>query len=333
MKLLRNTILITLTLSISGCATFGKKEAPKSPDTLAQAAQGDIIVQQPRSKDAVVSKFNRDYWLGIRNDATSSIMRMHASMATGEAKAAEDLARTYLQKNPKNIDALSVLAASLVLQKNYALAEYYAKQIEKQVPGHPVASNIRGLATMLKGSNRIKHFRKAKEYFANAFDGDGDQIAPGLNLGHLQLELGDAAGAFQTFAEVAKRCKKCEPAQMGAGIAASRIGNKEAAVAALKSVLDKNPNNPKALYHLALVYSNLYNDGAKAQELLSHLLYKVKTDDLALKERADAVYNQMQGEKSIEERSFIADDSSKPATSSGSDSEDAEAMMSSFEED
>ena len=41
----------------------------------------------------------------------------------------------------------------------------------------------------------------------------------------------------------------------------------------------------------------------------------------------------MQGEKSIEERSFIADDSSKPATSSGSDSEDAEAMMSSFEED
>ena len=325
MKLLKITFSFGIALAASSCITLGGKDAPKNPDSLAEAAQGDMIVQQPRSKTPVVSKFARGYWLDIRSGAKSSIMRMHASLATGDASSAEGLARTYLEKNPGDADGLTVLAASLVLQKKYSMANYYAMRINKEVPGHPVADNIRGLAMMMKPGNRIKQFRQAKELFSAAFEGSGEQIAPGLNLGHLQLEMGNALAASETFAEVSNRCGKCIPGQMGVGIAASRSGKREEAVSAFESILDKKANHAKALYHLALVYKNRYNNSIKAQELLAQLLNKSQTNDLDLKDRADAVLNQMRGLASDESRTMLAEDE----TNESSDGDDAEALMTS----
>ncbi len=327
MKILRLTLSFGLALAASSCITLGGKEAPKKPDTLAEAAQGDMIVQQPKSRTPVVSKFNRDYWIDIRSGAKSSIMRMHASLATGDAKSAEDLARTYLEKNPGDADGLTILAASLVLQRKYSMANYYAEQINKNVPGHPVAENIRGLAIMMKPGNRIKQFRIAKEHFAGAFEGSGEQIAPGLNLGHLQLEMGNAAAASETFAEVSNRCDQCIPAQMGSGIAAARSGKSSEAVSAFESVLEKKPNNASALYHLALVYKNSYNNTIKAQSLLAQLLNKSRTNDLALKDRADAVLNQMRAIAPRDTRTMIAEGDQKPSDGDA----DPEAMMTSAE--
>lgn len=328
-----NSTIFTLSMFlVSGCITLGQKEAPKSPDTLAAAAAGDNIVQQGARKTPVVSKFGRDYWLDIRAGASSSIMRMHASLATGESVGAEDLARNYLQKHPGDVNGLTVLAASLVMQKKYHLANYYAKQLEKTNPGNAIALNIRGLAIMIGQTNRMKDFRQAESLFKAAFDENGEQVAPGLNLGHLQLELGNAKGAAATFGEVAKRCDHCDAALMGQGIAESRAGSKETAVAAFEEILDKNPNDSEALFHLALVHKNRYNNGEKAQELLHQLLSRSRRNDaatIALKERADSILNTIRGEASREERTAIARTEEADGEQSPNGAEDAEALMTS----
>lgn len=324
---------MAMSVAISGCVTFGGDKAPKNPDSLAQAAAGDTIVQQGGKRAPVVSKFDRGYWLDIRKGASSKIMRMHASLATGDAQGAEDLARKYLEKNPGDANGLTVLAASLVMKKKYQLANYYAGQLEKVSPDNAIAQNIRGLAIMIGQSNRVKDFKKAEAYFKAAFENNSDQIAPGLNLGHLQLELGNSRQAIQTFSEASSRCNQCEPAMMGQGIAESRAGSKEKAVQVFEAVLGEKPNHSEALFHLALVYKNRYNKGDKAEELLHKLLSRSRRNDpdtIALKERAETILNTVRAEASQSDRTALARAEQEDGEQApDGDNQDAEALMTS----
>ena len=174
---------------------------------------------------------------------------------------------------------------------------------------------------MMTPKGRAADYKRAGDLFQAAFAADNAQIAPGLNLANLQLELGNHDAASETFSQVVDRCGRCTVGLMGFGVAASRSGKYDAAVAAFNEVLAKKPNHANALYNLALVHKNGYNNPKQAEKYLETMLAKSRTQDPYLKERAHTVLRMVKGEASVEERSRLAGQGSSSAA-------DADLLMS-----
>jgi tetratricopeptide (TPR) repeat protein len=315
-------------LLAAGCTSVG----PGARDeALAPTKDGGAtVVIQPGQEEPVVATHDRQYYLQQRRSKDPG-QRLRGSLATGEAEAAIQLAKARLAKQPGDVEALTMLTSALALTKNYTLAAYYAGQLQRLQPGSPVALNIKGLAVMLSPKARLGDFKTAVGYFQEAFSADESQIAPGLNLGNLQLELGNAAAAAETFSQVAGRCGQCVAGLMGEGIALARSREYKKAEAAFQAVLSKRPNHAGALYNLALVYRNGYNNPKQAEKYLYSVLNDSHTKNVALKERAQVVLRMIKGEATRAERTEMADDEA-PAAQAGKetvkdDPKDAELLM------
>jgi tetratricopeptide (TPR) repeat protein len=338
MKTIRGlSTLVTASLALAACTTSGKKDG----DT-GLSSQGPIpVVQQAGQTAPVVSSKDRKYWLDMRQ-AKGVLPRIDGALATGEAEAAVDLSRGYLAKHPGDPRALTALAAALALSKKYDLAAYYATLAERAQPGNAAALNIKALSVMLQPKARMADFQRAMGYFQQAFAADRSQIAPGLNLGNLYLETGNAKAAVDVFKQTADRCGQCNAALLGLGVAMSRSRDYDGAKTAFEKILDDNPSHAGALYNLALVYKNGYNKPKQAEKLLFTLLNEAKGTDVAMRERAQTVLRGMRGEASQEERIAVAEDD-EPAARGGkakvapakADESDAELLMGSseFEDD
>ncbi len=299
MKTIKIIALIPL---LTYCTSLNRQ----SKAELEHQTTGNTFVVQGQSQAYAYSTEERNYWLKSRASKTAKTQALGA-LATGEAESAVELARAALQKNPADISALSILASSLTVLKEYELAFYYADELEKVYPESALAANIKGLATMLKLKPRASDFALAKQYFRTAMERDSREIAAGLNLGYLELELGQHQSAQSIFEDVAQRSnKECLAATLGVGIASLRAGKPDIAKKALEEILAKNPNHPDALYHLALVYKNGYNNPEKARNYLTTLLKRTKIQNLAIKERASSTLRKMNGESPVKEREAIA---------------------------
>lgn len=324
-KIVTTTLFAASLALTAACTTVGRRSTVSEAD---KDSPEQVVVGQPNRQGAVVSAHERQYWIGLRQ-SKKALPRIHGALATGEAEAAVDLARSYLAKHPGDVQGLTLLAAALAMSRNYEMADYYAGLALKLQPGNAAALNIRGVALMLQPKNRVADYRRAADYFERAIAGDDNQIAAGMNLGALQLELGDAAAALATYDGVVKRCGACAEGLMGQGIAASRSRSFDKAKAAFEAVLAKNARHPGALYHLALVHKNGYNDRKQAEKYLFALLNDSRGQaDQYMKERAHSVLRAMKGEKDVEDRAMIADQDGAPASD---DDKDAELLMSSSE--
>lgn len=309
LKAFYTAAIALVALSGTACTTLA------GGDQLTQAKT--TVVTQAGHKEPVVSAHDRNYWVDLRGK-TAAMPKMNGALATGEAQAAIDLARDYLAKRPGDADGMTMMASALVMNRNYDLAAYYADLVIKARPNDPAALNIKGLAAMLTPRARVADFRRAQALFQASFDGDNRQVAAGLNLGALELELGNAAGAEQTFGQASKRCEECNVAMLGYGVASARAGHFAQAKGAFESVLKKNPSHSEALYQLALVQKNGYNNSKQAEKYLRQLLADPKIKNVAARERAQSVLRSMNGEASREERTQVA---------KGDDAKDAELLM------
>jgi len=312
-----------LAVTSTGCTTLFKKSGDSASLNRTKGAEssGDVVVHQPQLKNPVISPYSRDYWLSIRDGSKPGVRQMYAILATSDWQGAISHARAYLKKNPGDVDALMVMAAAQALGKRYDLAGYYAKLVEKASPGHTDALNIMGLTETVGSSNRYADYKKAMDLFQQSHDGSSRQIAAGMNLAHLQLELGNAQAARQTFAAVVSRCSECTPALLGYGVASSRSKDFAAAEDAFNKILRKNPNHSAAAFHLALVNKNGYNKKQRAEQLLQSIIANTAITDRYVKERAGAVLRQIKAEQ---DRTALAADG-KAVKSPGSKDDD-EAM-------
>lgn len=300
------------------CQTFGFKKAGDGHDA---APKSVVVVQAGRANPAVSSQPRR-YWLGLRQ-SRSLLPRAQGALASGEAAAAVDLARSHLEKHPGDLNAMGLLASALAATRKYELADYYASLIERQAPEDARALNIRGVALLMRPRNNVADYHAAMEYFQRAFQANGQELAAGLNLGSLQLELGSSAAAEATFATVVKRCSDCSAGLMGYGMAAARNKNFGKAKEAFAAVLTDNPNHAAAHYHLALVEKNGYNDKKQAEKHLFAIINAgAKMPDIELKERAHTVLRMMKGER--EGREAIADNKAVNAKDLDGGAEDRE---------
>jgi len=315
--------LVTASLSLAGCITTSSQYGA--------AGEGGVMPQSSVARSGVVSQIGardpllaphpRNYWLDQRQ-AKAMMPRAQAALATGEPELVVNMAKAKLARTPGDPGALTMLAAALTMSHQYDLAAYYAAQLEQVQPGNSFALNVKGIAAMLAHKTTMNDYRLAQDYFQKAMDNDPMQIAAGLNLGSLQLELGNARGAATVFKTVAERCGACTAAQIGYGRALARSGEFREAAAVFKDVLKKHPENPAAQYNLALVYKNGFHDKAKAQSYLVAVIKNSHNRDQSLKNRAQIVLRSLSGQKAMDERARLASD---PAPSA--DEQDAAILM------
>ena len=286
-------------ISMTGCTTlgFGSKEAPALGEAvMGQAERDSVTVQRMDQEQPVLAKIDRDQWIEIRKNSKDERARLLATLGTREWEVAATEARAYLSQHPKDRAALMVLTTSLAMQKNYEMAAYYGDMLAKYYPGQADVLNIHGLTALHVPHGTIKDYRKALVAFEGSLQASETQIAAGLNLGHLYLEMGDAAKASATFATVRSRCADCTEATLGHGVAFMRLGKYSEARDAFSGILSKHPNHAQALYRLALVEKNGYNDNKKAESYLNQLLAKSSEGEKEVKRRANFMLRRIQAE-------------------------------------
>jgi thioredoxin-like negative regulator of GroEL len=195
-----------------------------------------------------------------------------------------------------------------MLGRKYELAAYYATEAEKVQPGKSRVLNIKGLATALGSQRTIHDYQGSLAMFKQAFESDERNIAAGLNLGGLYLEMGNPTAAAEVYAKVADRCAQCVPAQLGLGVSLARTKRYSDSVQALEGVLKRIPSHPGALYQLAVVYKNGLRNPKKAEGYLYAILQGKGERYASIRERANTLLRAIKGEADPADRVLASDD-------------------------
>lgn len=293
-KLSQAALTYLVLLSLASCSLFSKKTTeaiqPATDGASNARVTGDSIVMQPSDKTPLISNRDNSYWVGLKSKGKDELSRQRGQLATGEWDSAINSGKSYLIKHPDHPEAMMGIASAYALSKRYEMAGYYAAQVLKIQPSNSDAMNIIGLRIMMSTGNRRADYQDAISWFQRAMDSDGTQIAAGLNLGHLQLELGLTGTAAETFAATARRCGDCNSSLMGEGISAARSGKGRAAQEAFEKILSRDAYHAEAKYQLAMNFRNNLNDYDTAAKLLQEIVsdadgrYK---DDLPVKRQAN----------------------------------------------
>lgn len=282
------TIFTVSTQMIQACASLSGNHSNGK-----QSNKGFTVVQQTNGNE-VMTQIDRETWVQLRKAANSDEVKLYATLGAKEWEVAASDARSYLRENPKNKTALTVLATSLAMQKNYALAAYYGSLLERYYPGFPEAKNLLGLAVLNRPNANYSDYTKAANYFAQAFDSSDTQVASGLNLGHLYLQLGNAQSSVDVFGAVRQRCNDCVESLVGFAVASSRTRDFKAAKDAFSKVLEKDKNHLGALYYLALIENYGQKRPDRAMTLLSKIIKDTSQRDMDIKRKANALLRRLQ---------------------------------------
>lgn len=307
--MLSHLVLALGLLSLTACATFTDSKPTKRPGA-AELVYSDVPIVHQTSGRSILRKLNRDTWVEIRNTTKNEHTKLYATLGAAEWDVAIADARAYLQKNPRDEVGLTVLALSLAMKRNYSLSAYYAKLLDEAHPGNAEVYNILGLALMHKPGATINDYKDAMKNFQTAYDSSSQQVASGLNLAHLQLEMGNAHAARDTFQAVRSRCA-CNEAALGYGIALSRTQEYAKAEKVFQDVLVKEPHSTYARYYLALVAKYGRNDNETAIKHLTALLDDTKVENLEMQRKANFLLRRIQAQVYGKPKEAIA--AEKPA--------------------
>ncbi|MBF0441841.1 MAG: tetratricopeptide repeat protein [Oligoflexales bacterium] len=281
----------------SACTTLSRNNNEEShADIVGKDTYGESVVMQSRSKSPVISKLDRDSWIHIRKNTKDDHLRLYAVLGAREFRVAIEESRAYLQKHPRDLVAMEVLSTALAMNGQYSLASYYADLINKYHPNaSSEAANLQGLALLHRPNMGHADMLKAKEYFRTAFENSGKGIAPGLNLGHLELKMGDAGEAAKTFSSIKEKCGNCSESLLGYGVSKTLLGDYKEARESFREILSKEPNNALALYRLALLEKNGYNDNEKAKSYLKRILADTSDENRDIKRQATFLLRRLEG--------------------------------------
>lgn len=314
---LKITSLISFSLLAASCATLWGGGS----DAKTEKPHKEIIVQRAGYKNNQVDGKRRSYWVDKYQTTKNAKTKMVAALASGEPDASEIHARKILAQRPGDLEALNILVASLAQKKNYSLAAFYAKQILKKDPENSLALNVIGVSRLMVTNPGMSHFRQARSYFEKAVQASEKEIAGALNMAYLQLELGNPQSAHEYFSLAHSRCEGCYYATLGRGISAARVGKVDQAKGDFEALLDENEKDGEAMYRLALLSKNGYNDLDQAQKQLRLLLADAKADDF-LRTRAHVLMRKIEDQNRGSRNTAVAGtrkDKSSPSTSGSDD--------------
>lgn len=288
-------ILAVVGLLITNCTTIGFKfDEEKKVAADDRAIDAGVIVQQTGSGQTAIGKMDRDGWVEVRKSAKSDYVKMYAALGAQDFEVAKTEARAYLTRHPRDLHALNVLATALAMEGEYSLAAYYGNMIEKYYPGQSISENLQGLAVMRGGKASMNELRRAESHFRTAMSRSDREIAAGLNLGHLQLMMGNVKSAAATFYQVRGRCDSCTESLLGLGLAQSRLGRFPEAKSTFETVLKRDKNHPIALYRLALIERHGFRNNSRAKDYLDRLVTQSADTNSEMKRRANVLLRRIQ---------------------------------------
>ena len=232
---------------------------------------------------------DKQLWLSEFDSKDGSLARIIQTIEKREWKQSIQLARAYLKKQPFNKGCFLVLATSYAGLGKYEKASYYAKLVLKKFPTNVAAINILGLSIYAK-AELLEDYRKAQRIFQLAFERSAKEVAAGLNLGYLLLEMGDTQTAQKIFIQTASRCGACEEASLGYAISLRRQGKHNLAKETLEKIVANNPDFMTAWYQLALHYRNVEKNFEKSSQLIKKILDQSDMQDIELVEKARMIW-------------------------------------------
>lgn len=289
-------IILTLGLAVTAaCSTTGSQSGGAAGKTAPLGFADQPIVHQTSGK-ILMNQISRDKWISVKNSTKNEYLKLYANLGAAEWDVAIADARNFLQNNPGDEVGLTVLSLALTMKQNYPLAAYYAKLLEKSHPGNPEVKNILGLAEMSKPGATYEDFKDAIKYFEAAFNTAPSQIASGMNLGALHLEMGNLESSRDVYQAVYSRCGKCSEAGLGYGIALARSQSYAKAEDVFKEILDEDSHNMYARYYLALVANYGRNDKEGAMKQLQAMLDDTDTKNLEMQRKANFLLRRIQAQ-------------------------------------
>lgn len=294
-KTMKSFLLVLSIALTSACATSKDGAANLDSTTAPLEFSGKPIVYQTSGK-SLMQQISRDKWVSIRSSSKNEYMKLYASLGAAEWDVAITDARNFLQNNPKDEVGLTVLSLALTMKQNYPLAAYYAKLLEKTHPGNAEVKNILGLAEMSKPGATYDDYKEAIRYFEGAFNTNQSQIASGMNLGALHMEMGNLEGARDVYAAVWGRCGKCSEAGLGYGIALARMQSYAKAEDVFNDVIDEDKHNMFARYYLALIANYGKNDKEGAMKQLQAMLDDTDTKNVEMQRKANFLLRRIQAQ-------------------------------------
>jgi tetratricopeptide (TPR) repeat protein len=293
-----------------------------------------MAVKQIGQTGLAFSKESSGYWVELRQ-SKDALKQIAGLLAAGNSTQAVNAAKGYLSSHPQDVQGIMYLATALAMDKKYHLAAYYAQAGLRLRPGDGMLLNVLGVSSYLGSIRSAKEVSESLAILKQSFQGNSSQIASGLNLGGIYLELGNPAEAKVYYQEVAKRCGNCTMSLMGSGTASLRQKKFAEAKSAFEKILTKEPFHGAALFNLAVVYRNGFQNRAQAEKYLFTLLNRSGKSDMALRSRAQAFLRMMKGELNQGQRSLAGEESRSKAKGKsqgkgpGDDTSDAELLMTS----
>lgn len=289
----KKIILVSSLLLATACNTTGTG-GDKGTDAKLDFADKPIVLQT--SGKTLMKQITRDRWVAIRNSTKSEHIKLYADLGAAEWDAGITDSRNYLQNHPQDEVALTVLALALTMKQNYSLAGYYAKLLDKYHPGNPEVKNILGLVAMSKPGATFEDYKEAIRLFEGAFNSSQTQIASGMNLAQLHLEMGNLEASRDVFHAVYSRCGKCSEAGLGYGIALARLQSFAKAEDTFNDVLSDDKHNPYARYYLALIAKYGKNDNQEAMSQLQAMLDDTESKNMEMQRKANFLLRRIQAQ-------------------------------------
>jgi cytochrome c-type biogenesis protein CcmH/NrfG len=293
--MLKKILLVSSILLATACSTTGGSSGSGKPGEAKLDFEQQPIVLQTSGK-TLMKQISRDRWINVRNSTKNEHVKLYANLGAAEWDVAIADARNYLQNHPQDEVALTALALALTMKQNYSLAGYYAKLLDKYHPGNPEVKNILGLAEMSKPGATFQDYKEAIRFFESAFNTSQSQIASGMNLAQLHLEMGNFESSRDVYQAVYSRCGKCSEAGLGYGIALARLQSFSKADEAFNDVLDHDKNNPYARYYLALIAKYGRNDNDEAMKQLQAMLDDTEGKNLEMQRKANFLLRRIQAQ-------------------------------------
>ncbi|MFK7822956.1 MAG: tetratricopeptide repeat protein [Oligoflexales bacterium] len=232
---------------------------------------------------------DKQLWLSEFESKDGILAKIIQTIEKKEWKQSIHMARNYLKKNPFNKGCFLVLATSYAGLGKYEKASYYAKLVLKKFPTNVAAINILGLSIYSR-AELLEDYRKAQRIFQLAFERSDREVAAGLNLGYLLLEMGDAQSAQKIFVQTSNRCGGCEESKLGYAISLRRQGKHNLAKETLEVIVAKNPAFMTAWYQLALHYRNVEKNYEKSSQFIRKILDQSDMQDIELVEKARMIW-------------------------------------------
>jgi tetratricopeptide (TPR) repeat protein len=285
--------LMVIWLVLCGCQTVEK--AQESPSRLpTQALQATSVGQGLQLHRFDVQEIRRRY------AGQTAFEQTMQALSEERWDSVIQLAERHLQAHPGNEDAFLFLAIAFAAKGQIDRAQFYAELALKGRPKHSLALNLLGVLQRQRAV-LMEDYREAIAYFNLAHQAAPDSLAPILNLGSINLEVGNFEAAYTDFNKARKICSSCLAAALGAAASAQALGRFQEAEEDFRLILDQNAEHPLANYLLAVQTFYVKGEVEKSQRFLENVL-EADTADADMRSQARELMTRIEAKQLDKER-------------------------------